>query len=229
MGFDKATLWSLPLGLLIPVAIIIYMIITRKKKPSAYNTVGYGFVSFFAAIISVFVILAILNGLFFNSMTFENQDDGMILVGIIGAVIIVIMYFICETMKYITFCNVLEKENNKENAGLGFAAGVIIAQTAVIFIISNVAYFDMYLSLFSGAMVLGTGVIYVLLSLIGYKLVSGNYKGPYFFLSSIYYIYYMLVMIFYRWTIGLYIISALALAVTIILSVVLLGKKLEKR
>ena len=31
MGFDKATLWSLPLGLLIPVAIIIYMISTTHS------------------------------------------------------------------------------------------------------------------------------------------------------------------------------------------------------
>ena len=229
MGFDVATLWCLPLGLLIPVAIIIYMIIMRKKKPSAYDTIGYGFVSFFASIVSVFIILILLNSLFFKYVKFENQEDGMLVVGIIGTIIIAIIYFICESIKYFTFRTVMEKEKNYENAGLGFAAGVIIAQSAAAFIISNIAKFDAYISLFTGAMVLGTGIIYVMLSIVGYRLVLEGYKGPYFFISTIYYLYYILVMILYRWTIGLYLISALTLIVTIILYIVLLGKKQEKR
>ena len=77
MGFNEITLLELIFGLLIPLAVIIFFLLSKNRGNIAYNSIGYGFVSFLASIIIVFIIFTIANMLFLSSLEFGEDTSGM--------------------------------------------------------------------------------------------------------------------------------------------------------
>lgn len=76
MGFNEITLLELIFGLLIPLAVIIFFLLSKNRGNIAYNSIGYGFVSFLASIIIVFIIFTIANMLFLSSLEFGEDTSG---------------------------------------------------------------------------------------------------------------------------------------------------------
>ena len=102
MGFNEITLLELIFGLLIPLAVIIFFLLSKNRGNIAYDSIAYGFASFLASVIVVFIIFTIANMLFLSSFEFGEDSSGMATVGIIICVMIAILFAVCETLKIMT-------------------------------------------------------------------------------------------------------------------------------
>ncbi len=221
MGFNSLTLLSLIFGLIVPVAIFIIFILSKHRKELALGSVGYGFLSFLASIVAVFVVFVISNSTFLASLTFENETDGLLSMGIVICVMVAILYLVCESLKMWALKKFTADENKFRFAGLGFSAGVILAQNVVVFIALNIfSNYEMEpaYALFSGAIVCVTGIMYTVISHSCDIIIKSGTEAPAYAISAVYYLFWVSAIIFSRSTIMLYISLAFFFVLSFALS-----------
>lgn len=226
MGFNFTTLLELVFGLLIPLLVLIAFSVSKKRSEIAYDSIAYGFVSFLGSIVAVFIGFMIVNALFLSSFTFEDDTSGLTLAGTVISIMVVILFFVCETLKIMTIRKFQKSETRFRMSGIGFAAGVIIAQNACVFVILNVLNnydMDAAYALYSGGIVCITGIMYLILSAACQVILKdGGKSAPAYALSSVYYLYWIAAIVSSRSTMLIYIVSAFFFILSFILSGVFL-------
>lgn len=227
MGFNTTTLLSLPFGLIIPVLVILFFIFSKHRSKIAYDSVAYGFISFLASILAVFIIFIIMNALFISSLTFDDDISGLGIAGTIFAVMIAILFFVCETLKITAVNKFRASETRSLNSAVGFAAGVIVAQNGIVFVALNI--FDEYemtpqYALFSGAIICLTGVMYLLLSIAGEQAIKEESKVGAYGIASVYYLFWIGAIIFSGSRILMYISSVFFFVLSLVISGVFVFK-----
>lgn len=208
MEFNTQTLFSLPFGLLIPIIVIAFFLLSKRRKNIAYDAVAYGFVSFLGSIVAVFIIFVIANALFLSSVTFEDESSGLGFAGTAISVMIAILYFVCETFKIMTLKKFRKDENRYLYAGIAFSAGVILAQNGIVFVALNI--FDGYemeiqYALFSGAILCVTGIMYSVLSAASEIALKDASDGVIYGINCVYYLFWIFAIIFSSSTVLMYI------------------------
>ena len=166
LGFFKnfVTAWpSILMGALIPCAVLLIMLLGKKRAMISFKPVAYGFASFFAGLIFVAVLLLIVAQFFFPSISTSAAADanGYILAG--GIVVLVLFYLATEALKYFSFRSALASEK-PEGAGLTFGCGFILAQNLLIVGLLYGGEMDMLQMIGFGILMLISGVIYLLIS-----------------------------------------------------------------
>ncbi len=228
MGFNYTTLLEFIFGLIPPAAIILYLILSKRRDQIAFSAIGYGFLSFMGSVIAVFIVFVAANALFLSSITFEDDSSGLTLAGAIICGMVAVIYGVCETLKIMTIKKFKAEEKRTRMSGAAFAAGVILAQNAVIFIALNM--FDKYsmdarYALFSGGIVCVTGIMYTVLSAACQVMVGMTANNlPAFMLSAVYYLFWIAAVICSRSTVLIYTATVLFLLLTFVLSGVFLFK-----
>lgn len=232
MGFNFTALLTFVFGLLLPVIIFISFLFSKRKKEIAFESIIYGFLSFMGSIVAVFIGFMLVNSLFLSSLKFDDVNSGMIISGTIIIIMLAILFFACESLKIMTIRNFQNRETNFRMSGIGFTAGVIIAQNVCIYIMLNIMKgyeLDAAYALYSGGIVCITGIMYLVLSA-SCQVILKDYKNfaPAYALSSIYYLYWVFAIIVSKSTILLYLVSATFFIASFILSGVFIFKKRKK-
>lgn len=228
MGFNFTTLLELVFGLLIPVIIILCFLFSKRKKEIAFESITYGFLSFLGSIVAVFIGFIIVNSLFLSSLSLNDETSGFVISGSIIIIMLAILFAACESLKVMTIRNFQKKETHYRMAGIGFSAGVIIAQNVCVFIMLNAINnyeIDAAYALYSGGIICITGIMYLVLSA-SCQVILKDYKNPVpaYALSSVYYLYWTSAIICSRSTILLYLVSALFFVISFVLSGVFIFK-----
>lgn len=235
MGFNKITLLSFVFGMLLPAVVIIVLMFLKKRKNVAFDSISYGFVAFFASIVAVFVAFTMLNSLFLSNITFdaEKMDSGLTVAAPVFSAMILVLFAVCEISKIKTIQKFSASETKNKHSGVGFAIGILIAQNAVVFAALNMLEFNMYddfeitagFALFSGAMILVTGIMYTALSYASEVIIEeGGKTAPAYALSLIYYLFWIGVLFCINSTTLMYVVSGFVFAVSLILSGVFIVK-----
>lgn len=220
MGFNYTTLMFLPIGLVLPVAVILFFMLSKSKKQVAYDTIAYGFGSFFASAVAVFIAFLALNGLFLSNITFSDQTSGLAIAGTVFGVMLALLFFVCETLKLIVVKKFMSAEQKNKFSSLGFSAGIVLAQNALVFVALNVIEKEQVtagFAFFSGAAILFTGIIYTLNSISAETALKLGSKSTAYALSSVYYLFWLSVIVFVSSSVLIWISTALFMALSIVL------------
>ena len=196
MGFDYRTLLCLPFGLLLPIALFVFLSVSKKKKPISFDPILMGIGSFFASIAAVAVVFVFAN-MFLSSLTFSDASSGMTTVGGIIVVMILAVYAVCESFRIHIIIKFIKADEPKKYSSLGFSAGVVIAQNAIVFVALNIfSLFELNIgyALFSGALLLFTGIMYTVLSYANEIMLFDGHKAPAYALSSVYYLFWIAIV-----------------------------------
>lgn len=231
MGFNSTTLLSLPLGLLLPVAIIVFLIISKKKKNVSFDSFFIGFGSFLASIAIVAALFIAFNAVFLSTITFSDDTSGIKTVGAIIVCLIIALYIVCESFKLSAIKKAQTADVPKEYTSLGFSAGVIASQNIIVFVALNIfSHYEMNIgyAIFSGGILLFTGIMYLVLSYASEIMLRDNHKGPAYAISSVYYVFWITVILLIAAQINssliVYVISAFYFVVSFVLSAVFIFK-----
>lgn len=231
MSIDYTTLLVLPLGLLLPLATVVFFVMSRKKVKVSYDTIFYGIGSFIGAFGVAFLAFFILQGLFFTGFSADNYFDGYVLVSSIFSVLIAIIFIVCESLKMVTFKKCLKSDDHSYFPSLGFSAGVVLTQCAAFFVALNA--FDSVTPLwavFSGAFVLLSGVMYYVLSYASEVAFSLGSKGAAYVISSIYYLMWICMMLFIKSSVLVVTVASLFFVLSLVFGFVFIArnKKTDK-
>ena len=222
MGFNSLTLLSLPFGLILPVAIIIFFCFSKKKNHIAYDSVAYGFGGFLASVVAVFVVFIAMNTLLLSSVKFVDDNSGMQAAGAVIIALIVILFIVCESFKMMTVNKFIKSEGERTLfSSIGYSAGVVIAQNALVFVALNI--FNNYemeatYAIFSGLILFVSSIMYVAVSAATEIMLRDGYKYPAYGVSFVYYLFWIALILAVRSTILMYIITAFFFVVTLVLS-----------
>ncbi|MBQ8894026.1 MAG: hypothetical protein IJ043_06405 [Clostridia bacterium] len=156
------------MGAVIPCAVLIGLLIRGRKKQISFVPVLYGFGTFFAALIAVAVLALVLSQIFFPSIALSNTSDAKVYIYAGGAIILLLLYLCTEALKLISFQTVLKSEK-KDCAGVTFGCGFVLAQNLLIFGLLYTGDMDLSQAIAFGLLMLISGVIYILMSVIGYQ------------------------------------------------------------
>ncbi len=234
MGFNYFTLLHLPLSLAIPLAILLFFIISKNRKSYAYDSIVYGIGAFLGSILCVAIVFLFTNSIFLSGVSFSDDTSGLAVAGSVFSFMITVLFVFCESFKMITIQKFIKSEKRTKFSSLGFSAGVIIAQSGVIFVALNL--FDSYnmsagYAIFSGIIIAVTGVMYTVLSFAAERVLLLGSKGAAYGVSSIYYIFWIALILSVQSTELLYIVCSFIYVVAFVISAVFLknGDRLIKK
>ena len=229
MGFNYFTLLQLPFGLIIPIAVILFFILSKNRKSYAYDSIFYGIGSFLGSILCVAIAFIFTNSVILAGLSFSDETSGMTIAGTIFSIMLAVLFIFCESFKMMTIKKFTESEKRTKFSSLGFSAGVIVAECAVMFVALN--FFDGYemnagYAVFTGVIITVTGIMYTILSFAAEKALKLGSKGAAYAVSSIYYIFWIAVIFCVQSTkpILLYIVGSLIYVIAIVISAVFLKK-----
>lgn len=160
---------SILMGAVIPCVVLIALLCTNKRKQTSFVPVLYGFGTFFVTLVAVAVLMLVLSQIFLPSIAISSEADADIYIYVGGAIILLLFFFCSEALKMISYQTVLKGEK-KEFAGLTFGSGFILAQNLLILGLIYAGEVDLSQALTFGLLMLISGVIYLLISAIGYQL-----------------------------------------------------------
>lgn len=225
MGFNYFTLLEFPFGLALPLAVILFFALSKKRKTCAFDSIAYGVGAFLGSLLCVAIVFIFTNSVILAGLSFSDDVSGMTIAGTIFSIMIAVLFVFCESFKMMTMKKFSESDTRKEFSSIGFSAGVVIAQSAVIFVALN--FFDSYemeagYAVFSGLILLVTGVMYTVLSYASEKALILGSKGAAYALSSVYYIFWIGVIVCVSSSTLMYIVSSLIFVIAFVLSAVFL-------
>ena len=231
MGFNALTLLSLPFGLIMPLAIIIFFCVSKNKKQIAYDSVAYGFGGFLASVVAVFVIFVAFNALFLSSVKFDDATSGLTVAGGVIIALIVILFVVCESFKMMTVNKFLKSEGRTLFSGIGYAAGVVLAQNVLVFVALNI--FNNYemnasYAIFSGAFLFVTSIMYTALSAATEIMLKDGYKYPAYGVCFVYYLFWIAAVLSVRSTVLIYVATAFFFVLSLVLSGVFIIRSKNK-
>lgn len=231
MGFNAVTLLALPFGLIMPLAIIIYFCVSKKRKQIAVDSAAYGLGGFLASVVAAFVVFIVFNALFLSSVKFDDDASGLKIAGTIISILILILFIVCESFKMMTVNKFLKDEKKNILSGIGYSAGVVLAQNLLVFIALNIfSNYEMNESyaIFSGAFVFVTSIMYTALSVAAEIMLRDGYKYPAYGVSFVYYLYWIAAVLCIRSTVLIYVVTAFFFILSLVLSGVFIIRSKNK-
>lgn len=160
---------SILMGAVIPCLVLIALLCSKKRKQISFMPVLYGFGTLFVTLAVVAVLVLVLSQFFFTSIAVSSESDANVYIYVGGGIVLLLFYLCSETLRTVSYQTVLRSEK-KEYAGLTFGCGFILAQNLLILGLIYAGDVDMNQSLAFGLLMLISGVIYLLISAIGYQL-----------------------------------------------------------
>ncbi len=230
MGFNYYTLFEFVFGLLLPALVILFFIFSKNKKQVAYDSIAYGLGAFVGSMVAVFIAFILTNTLFLSGVAFSDDTSGLAIAGTVFGFMIAVLFVICESLKILAINKFIKEEVRNKYSSVGFSAGVVIAQSVIMFVALNI--FENYemsigYAVFTGLFVLGSGIMYTALSYASECALRLGSKGAAYGISSVYYIFLIALIICISSAILTYIITAFFFAVSIGLAAVFIvrGRK----
>lgn len=186
---------SLIMGAIIPCGVLLALYLMPKRKEIAFNAALYGFATFFIGLVAVAVVLLLVVQLFLPTIAISDVTDADVYIYVGGSLALLLFYLIAETVKYFTFQSTLKQECNKM-AGLTFGSGFILGQNLLIFGLVFATEIDLMQAVGFGVLMLISGMIYILLSAIGYQLVKEGHRIVGSVLAISYYLMFAVMLLF---------------------------------
>ena len=235
MGFNYFTLLEFPIGLALPIAVILFFVFSKNRKTYAYDSIAYGVGAFLGSLLFAAIVFVFTNSVILAGLSFSDDVSGMKIAGTIFSIMIAVLFIFCESFKMMTIKKFKDSDTRTKFSSIGFSAGVVIAQSIVIFVALN--FFDSYemeagYAIFSGLILLVTGVMYTVLSYAAEKALALGSKGAAYALSSVYYIFWIAVIICVGSSTLMYVVCSAIYVIAFVLSAVFLknsGMFLKKK
>ena len=165
-----AYVWpALLLGALVPCGVLLTLFFSKKKKEIAFKSALHGFGTFFVVLAAVAILLLVISQIFLSNVTVSAESDANTYIYVGGGIVLLLFWLISELLKVISF-DAIQKTEKTEQAGLTFGSGFILAQNFLIFGLIYIGEIDVSHSLAFGLLMLFSGVIYILISAVGYQL-----------------------------------------------------------
>lgn len=211
------------MGAVIPLAVILYLAISPARKKVYFPMIFFGFAAFFAALVLVGVALLILAQSLLASISVSASDgDQVVMVG--GCIVLLAFYLFTELLRFFSYKTGLKKEEKNRFGGLLFGAGFLLAQDLLIFGIAATGELSLSQALGFGVLMLICGVIYLLISEIGYRTAEEGHPFVGGAIASVYFIL-LAVMLVFASVVITYIFVGLALAFSLLMGYLLLPQK----
>lgn len=191
-----AVAWpSVLMGALIPCGVLLLLYFSKKRKEIAFKATLFGFATFLLTLVVDVVLIIVAAQLFLPAIAVSNQSDANVYIYVGGSLALLVFYLVAEAIKYFTFES-LKKQERQKYAGLTFGCGFILAQNLLILGLIYTGDIDVNQSLGFGVLMLISGIVYLLVSAIGYQLVLERHKliGPVLALS--YYLMFAVMLLF---------------------------------
>lgn len=160
---------ALLMGAIIPAGVLLTLFFSKKKKEISFKSALYGFGTFFVVLAAVAVLLLVLAQVFLTGVSISAEADANSYIYMGGAVVLLLFWLLSEVLKAISFDNAMKSEQ-KEEAGLAFGSGFILAQNLLIFGLIFLGELDMSQAMAFGLLMLMSGGIYILVSAVGYRM-----------------------------------------------------------
>jgi len=167
---NLAYVWpALLMGAVIPCGVLLTLFFSKKKKQVAFTSALHGFGTFFVVLAAVAVLLLIISRIFLSNLTISAESDANTYIYVGGGIVLLLFWLISEFLKTISFDTAKKAEKN-EFAGLTFGSGFVLAQNSLIFGLIYIGEIDITHALAFGIMMLISGVIYIIISAVGYQM-----------------------------------------------------------
>ncbi len=166
---------SLLLGLIVPVGVIVGLIFSPKRKDVPFVAAVYGFVVFLGSLFAVAILSLLIAQTFLPSVTLNAEGDADRYIFIGGGIVLSLFYLCAEGAKLFIFRHLMRGERNAL-VGLPYGCGFIFAQNLLIFGLIYAQDMDLSQALAFGILMLLSGIIYILISLIGYQLMADRFR-----------------------------------------------------
>ncbi len=167
---NLAYIWpSLLLGAIVPAGALLALFFSKKKKDVSFKSALYGFGTFFVVLAGVAILLLVGAQMFLTNVTISAESDANTYIYLGGGIVLLLFWLLSEVLKSISFESAIKSET-KDFAGLTFGAGFILAQNLLVFGLIFLGELDLSQSMVFGGLMLVSGIIYLLISSIGYQL-----------------------------------------------------------
>ena len=187
---------SILMGALIPCAVILALCISKNRGKVPFVTIFYGFATFFIVLLGVGLILVILSQTLLPAIALSSEADGDRYIYIGGIIVLAVFYLASEFLKQGTFMSCSRHEKKNRFVGLTFGSGFILAQNLLVLGLVYTSKLTARQSLVFGLLMLICGVIYLLISSIGYQLILEGHRYVGLSLSASYYLMLAVMLIF---------------------------------
>ncbi len=157
------------MGALIPCGVLVTLACRKERKEISFISVLHGFGTFFVALAAVAILVLVLSQTLLASVVISTETDADTYIYIGGAIVLVLYYVFSEALKQISFKAAMNKEKHR-GVGFAFGSGFILGQNLLIFGLIYSGDVDASQAFVFGLLMLISGVIYLLLSAVGYQM-----------------------------------------------------------
>lgn len=218
---NSTMIWpSLLMGAVIPCFVLFALFFSKKRKQTNFTAALYGFGTFFVSLAAVALLVLIISRIFLPSITISSESDADAYIYVGGGIVLLLFYLVSEALKLISFDTVLRSEK-QEFAGLTFGSGFILAQNLLIIGLIFAGEVDISQSIAFGLLMLISGIIYILISTVGYQFAVEKQKFAGSAVAFAYFLLFAVMLIFSNVYITYGFIGAVLLFVLIVAYVVL--------
>lgn len=186
---------SIVMGIAVPVAALLFLFFSKQRSRTSFISVMYGVGTFLFTIVAIVIAILVFGQIFPINLVVDDNSDPLKYVYIGGAVVLGLFYLFSEGLKLASFQSV-KKSDRTENAGITFGCGFVLAQNLLIF---GLLYYndkiDLAQGFVFGGLMMVSGLIYLILSIIGYRFFVDGQKLAGSAISFIYYLMFMLVLL----------------------------------
>ena len=215
------------MGALIPLAVILVLALTPARKKVYFPMIFFGFATFFASLVLVGIALLLMAQSVFSVASVSPSDgDRVVMIG--GTIVLLAFYLITELLRYFSYKSVLKKEEKYRYGGLLFGAGFVLAQDLLVLGIAATGEFSLAEALGFGVLMLICGLIYLLISEIGYHTAADGHPFAGSAIASVYFILLAVMLIFANMVVT-YVFVGLALAFSLLMGYFLLPFKKQAK
>ncbi len=187
---------SLLMGAVIPCTILLVLLLRKDHNEVPFVTVAYGFLAFVGVFVFVAVILMILFATVIPTITIQQESDSTNIIRWGGSVVLLLFYVLAELVKQFCFISYDQAAEKNRFVGLSYASGFILGQNLLILGVIYVSNVDMKQTLAFGVLMIISGMIYTVVSEIGYQLIREKHRYVGVALSGSYYLMFMVMLIF---------------------------------
>lgn len=186
---------SIALGAFVPAILMVLMIFSKNRSKVSFNSFWHGLASFFFTIIAVLVLFLMFGRVLVPSINVTEEADANVYIYVGAAIILALFWLVSEALKLFSFTTALKSERNMF-AGTAFGCGFVLAQNLLVFGLVFLGEFDLSQSLGFGVLMLLTGLIYLLVSTIAYRLVTEQHRFAGGAIAVLYFLMFMVMVLF---------------------------------
>lgn len=218
---------ALFMGAVIPCGVLLTLFFSKKKKQVAFTSALHGFGSFFVVLAAVAILMLVISQVFLSNLTITAESDANTYIYVGGGIILLLFWLISEFLKTVSF-DAAKKAEKSEFAGLTFGSGFVLAQNSLIFGLIQIGEIDISHALAFGIMMLISGVIYILISAVGYQMALDKQRFAGAAVALSYFLLFA-VMLFFSNVIVTYCFVAAVLAFNLLVAYITLPLPFKKK